>query len=392
MKILFVTHDNLGLEGGPQTHSLALIKNWERLGHQVCVAAPVTGKWNGSGKFHSCGSWNYRSEHPVVGFFHLFLILLRLTISLRNLSKDTDLIYARDHFAGALASYKILNRGRPVVREINGFAEWERGLRVSGLLSYCYRWLVRIADKRSLNICATRIFVSKGLLESMTKELNLKDFPSYVVENGVNLSRFVVSSEIRDKIREQLGWSETRIITFVGSLSRWHGVETLIRSIEYLPHDPNPFGILIVGDGPERIELEELAKSIGVSDKIKWVGRVLATQVPEYLAATDICVSCHVPGLLGSPLKIREYLAAGRPVVQSAIEDTYFISEHNLGSRYTPGDSKELAEKLKELINDKNLDQINKRARNYAETHLSWEIAVERVSKICEQVIKNRSS
>jgi glycosyltransferase involved in cell wall biosynthesis len=72
---------------------------------------------------------------------------------------------------------------------------------------------------------------------------------------------------------------------------------------------------LLVGDGPERARLEQLATSRGV--RAVFTGTVSHDELPDYLAAMDVAVVLAAAGqpFHYSPLKLAEYLAAGLPVI-----------------------------------------------------------------------------
>lgn len=386
MRILFAAHDDLGRAGGARVHSLMLTREWEQLGHQVRILAPASDTWDGPGDFHSCGSWSVRDEHPVIGALHLALIYVRLIARLIYFARDADVIYARDHFSGAVACLAP-RRFRPaVVREVNGLAWAERVGRSGGRLNRLYERFAWACDRLSFKRSEARIFVSAGMLEAVRGRMALPGDRTYVVANGVDPSRFIPSAGTRERIRTQLGLVDRMVVTFVGTMNPWHGVDTLIEAVSRLDDVAN-LAVVIVGDGPARGPAQARADQLGYGDAIKWLGRLPEQEVPDVLAASDICVSCHLPGLLGSPLKLREYLAAGRPVVQSRIADTEFLEDEGIGLRFEAGNADDFAATLRELIQDPQRIQRGQRARRYAREHLTWSRVAERTARACEAAI-----
>jgi glycosyltransferase involved in cell wall biosynthesis len=77
--------------------------------------------------------------------------------------------------------------------------------------------------------------------------------------------------------------------------------------------------LLIVGDGPEREALERQAEIHNIAAQVLFTGAVPHDEVPMYIAAMDVAVAPYraVQDFYFSPLKLYEYLAAGKPVIAS---------------------------------------------------------------------------
>ena len=119
-------------------------------------------------------------------------------------------------------------------------------------------------------------------------------------------------------------------LCYVGSLDRQDGVSQLPAIIERLCKRGSQPSLTVVGDGPERETIARLAREHGVSDRIELVGFVAPAEVPGFIQAADICLDVA----LGTPLnhkstmmKIGEYLAAGRPIVAFALDETRYTAQ-----------------------------------------------------------------
>lgn len=118
-----------------------------------------------------------------------------------------------------------------------------------------------------------------------------------LIERGVPAEKITVvpnavdESEIgreydRTEIRRELGLDETK--KYVGSVTAvvdYEGLDTLIRSLEYLPED---YVVLIVGDGAARPELEALAKTLGLDERVIFAGRQPSAGIWRWYAALDV--------------------------------------------------------------------------------------------------------
>lgn len=191
----------------------------------------------------------------------------------------------------------------------------------------------------------------------------------HTVPNGVSITRIVPRPEdIGDPV-----------VTFVGTLKPWHGVADLLAAAALAKR---PWKLRIIGDGPERAALEEQAAGLGV--EVDFRGAVAPADMPGQLAGSAIGVAPY-PDLGGeqqqyfSPLKVYEYLAAGLPVVASAVGQLPQILGE-LGTLVPPSDPAALAAAIDTLAADPVLrGKLGWRGRVQAEEKHSWAGAVDRI-------------
>ena len=106
-------------------------------------------------------------------------------------------------------------------------------------------------------------------------------------------------------------------VGFVGTLKPWHGTDLLLRA---LARTRENLRLDICGTGPQQEELEQLAAELGIAERVRLHGAVAPDEVPQVLHRLDIAAAPYPAGdHYFSPLKVYEYLAAGLPVVASAI-------------------------------------------------------------------------
>lgn len=191
----------------------------------------------------------------------------------------------------------------------------------------------------------------------------------HTVPNGVSITRIVPRPEdIGDPV-----------VTFVGTLKPWHGVADLLAAAALAKR---PWKLRIIGDGPERAALEEQATGLGI--EVDFRGAVAPADMPGQLAGSAIGVAPY-PDLGGeqqqyfSPLKVYEYLAAGLPVVASAVGQLPQILGE-LGTLVPPSDPAALAAAIDTLAADPVLrGKLGWRGRMQAEEKHSWAGAVDRI-------------
>lgn len=231
-------------------------------------------------------------------------------------------------YAGVVASRRL---GAPLVLEYNGSEvwtakRWGRGLR--------YEEIALRAEEASLRHAALVVTVSDVLRDEL---LERGVPPERVVAhpNGVDPERYTPSlldADERTELRERHGIVANALVAgFIGTFGQWHGVDVLARAIVRLA-DESPalleqhrLHFLLVGDGLRMTEVGEILRDRRGAQHVTLTGLVPQTEGARYLAASDILLSPHVPNpdgsrFFGSPTKLFEYMATGRAIVASELE------------------------------------------------------------------------
>lgn len=96
----------------------------------------------------------------------------------------------------------------------------------------------------------------------------------------------------------------------MGNLYSWQGLDDLLEVLHDLQADGFDLSLVVVGDGQMRQKWESQARSLGLSNRVEFVGQVSWDEVPDYIAGFDLGYSGHVKLQIGtmyhSPLKIYE--------------------------------------------------------------------------------------
>lgn len=138
------------------------------------------------------------------------------------------------------------------------------------------------------------------------------DVPVEIIPNGIELSPF--QHPAGRVPREQLGFSDEHVVlVYVGRLGPEKNLAFLIRAFARLVAAFRHARLLLVGDGPERENLEDRVVRSGIEGKVAFAGMVDYEALPRYLAACDAFVTASVTEV--HPLSLIEALASGLPAV-----------------------------------------------------------------------------
>lgn len=190
----------------------------------------------------------------------------------------------------------------------------------------------------------------------------------HTVNNGVNPQRITAQPEAAEVI-----------VTFVGTLKPWHGVQDLLKAYSLKETD---WKLRIIGSGPEEADLRQQADELGLA--VDFLGAVPPQDMPLALAGSAIGVAPypipHSPEEhYFSPLKIYEYLAAGLAVVATDVADIPRLLE-GCGVVVPASNPLALANAIDHLTTNTDLrHQLQHLARETAVTKHSWAQAVERI-------------
>lgn len=197
-----------------------------------------------------------------------------------------------------------------------------------------------------------------------------------VVPNGVDPRRFSAPRATGRPTGEF-------VVGFVGTLKPWHGLPALAEAFALIAADIPGARLLVVGDGPERSRIEQAIARHGLADRATITGSVAHDAVPGLLAQMDVAVAPYPPleDFYFSPLKLTEYMAAGLPVVASAVgQVASLITDELTGLLYSPGDVRALAASLARLHADEPLRRrLGGSARAHVTAHHTWRSVLDRV-------------
>ncbi len=144
-------------------------------------------------------------------------------------------------------------------------------------------------------------------------------------------------------------------VLFVGRLVSKKGVDVLIKSIEYISNKITDFQLDIIGDGPEKLHLENLTKKLNLTSKVKFLGPKKHNQLPEiyqqYLISIVPSITADNGDREGFGLVCVEAMGCGCAVIASDYGAIHDIIKHNVNGVIIPQNSpKDLGEAISSLL------------------------------------------
>lgn len=274
----------------------------------------------------------------------------------------------------------------PFVLEWNGSEIWVS--KNWDNIKFKYRTIAERIEALNLKKADLIVCVSKELKESLVA-LGVSENKILVNFNGVDVNKFNPSVN-GEQIRKKYGLGNTIVIGFCGSFAKFHGAEVLAETFgNLLNHHKkyrNKVTMLMIGEGNTLANVKRILKRKGVMNDAICVGSVPADDVPEYLAACDILAAPHIPNedgsdFFGSPTKLYEYMAMGKAIVASELNQIGEILYNNENALlFKAGDTEEMEKSIASLIEDAALrKRIGMHAYEDAKMLHTWEKHVDRI-------------
>lgn len=322
---------------------------------------------------------------PYLGLFESF----RFYQGCRSILSQSTVCHDYHTLFGLGSTLAARRLGLPLVLTVDADLLLERQL-VGSPLTGLQGWLARRMARISFRVARKLICVSEAAAQHFIDQWAIQPSKIAILPNGVDLRPFE-NRPLPQEARRQLGLGEGPTIMFVGGFQPWHGLETLLTSFAMVAGRFRNAKLVFVGDGPVRPGVETKIVSLGLSAQVRLAGSVPNSQVPLWLAAADVVVAPYgrLPHTLWfSPLKLYEYMAAGKAIVASrAGQIAQVIRPGHNGLLFEPDNSTQLAEAINDLLSDPaGREQLGQNARQQAIEQHSWQQYTHRLEQIYAEV------
>ena len=278
MKILYITEQDLNNNSGISQKVRSQSEIWRKANHDVTII-----------NFNSLrGDENSKKRTILPSHISSFLsvwingyLLLRLTKK-----ENFDLIYSRSFLWSIF--WNLIGQKIPIIFEING--DIDRELKARSYLTYLYN---KLTSPMMMLACRGLVCVSHEL----SLKYSLLPIPKKVIANGY---------PVQEINPAPLSTEEVRLV-FIGNYREWYGVDKIITLAKEFPD----WTIHLIGEIPQDHKYPNLI----------YHGQLSHIDAKKIIANCDIGISSlalhRIPLSEASPLKSREYLALGLPIIIS---------------------------------------------------------------------------
>lgn len=240
-----------------------------------------------------------------------YYLSLRYTRTARRLVRTMDVVHVHHPFiSGSLAMLYCRPKGIPIVFTNHTRYDLYTQAYLPGLPDVIGLAALEAYLPAFCRSCDLVISPSPGMRDVLQR-LGVTS-PIDVVPNGVDLQPF--RQPANPVNRQSLGFEEQDIIlVFTGRLGPEKNLPFLLRSFAGAAQAYDHIGLVLIGDGPERENLEDRVSHMSIKDRVRFLGMVPYQELPNYLAMADGFVTASVTEV--HPLSVIEALAAGLPVL-----------------------------------------------------------------------------
>jgi glycosyltransferase involved in cell wall biosynthesis len=210
-----------------------------------------------------------------------------------------------------------------------------------------------------------------------------------VLERPVAVTPFGVDTVVFSPLARPAG--RGLVIGTVKTLAPKYGVDTLLRAFALLDAEPGgqPLQLRIVGEGPQRAELEALAVALRVAQRVAFVGAVPHALVPDELRRFDIFVAASRLDSESFGVAVVEASACGLPVVVTRVGGLpEVVRDGDTGLIVEREDPAALAAALRRLLDDADLrERLGRAGRAWVQAEYEWTGCVQRMLGVYRELL-----
>jgi glycosyltransferase involved in cell wall biosynthesis len=363
--------------GGPASYVPRIADALVSRGHAVDVVTLADDPAAG-------GKYSFPVRRIRRGMFRL-LRMAETVAAVARSARKADVIYANGLFIEAAAAAAIARR--PLAMKIVGDWAWERARNRGEACGTVEEFQSRRQSLRAEAVKRLRTLVTRRAERIVTPSRYLA---AVVAAWGIPARKITVVYNALEAPPETQpaplpAFSGDTLVT-VARLVSWKGIDGLLEMIAAR----KDWRLVVVGDGPERRNLEALANRLGVSDRTVFTGSVPRRQVFAYMKAADAFIlNSQYEGL---PHIILEAYAAGIPVATTAAGGTKEVVEDGVnGLLLSPRRTELLAAAVDRILSEPGLrESLIEGGRRTLQTRFRWETMVEETEKVLAEVAAAR--
>lgn len=267
-----------------------------------------------------------------------------------------------------------------------GLAETGQGGGVAAkVITGIERWLLRSADQV--------IVIHNRFAARVTADFHLDPAKVSVVRNWSHVTQGDTND--RGALRARLAWGEETVVLHAGNMGVKQGLVTVVEAARLAQSGGHNVRFVLMGDGAERLRMEELGAGLGT---LEIIDPVPESEFVSMLGAADVLLVNELPGVaeMAVPSKLTSYFAAGRPVLAATDEDGITAEEiraAGAGVVVPAGDAAAILGAVSRLESDRELSaELGENGLKYRERVLSADAAIDAIEQVLAELASDRES
>ncbi|MEY3202427.1 MAG: hypothetical protein RIR70_1977 [Pseudomonadota bacterium] len=396
LRVLHVLDHSLPLHSGYSFRTLNILRGQRRLGWETFHltspkqgAAPLIEEAEGLSFF--------RTEGPAKGpaIRHEIALMKALHDRLRMLAKTLkpDLLHVHSPVLNALPALWVASALRlPLVYEVRAFwedAAVDHGSTTEGSMRYRgSRALETLVLKRAAHVTT----ICQGLAQDIAAR-GVAAEKITLIPNAVDVASFAPGRARDQSLCRALGLTGKTVVGFIGSFYAYEGLGVLIDAFASVRAVMPEAVLLLVGGGPEEAALRAKVTQAGLSDAVRFTGRVAHEAVARHYDLIDLLVYPRLAMRLTelvTPIKPLEAMAQGRVVLASDVGGHRELIAHGrTGVLFQAGSTEALRDTLIEMIaSPSRWPALAIAARQFVEQERTWDKSVARYQPVFEALCR----
>jgi len=235
---------------------------------------------------------------------------------------------------------------------------------------------------------------------------NTPQYSKYVADMGVAESKirllpYSIDTELFrpyvdcSEVRQQWGFSDSdQVIVFVGTLFKFSGLDAFIHQFPEIIKQIPEAKLLIVGDGPQRPQLERIITELGLEKQVIITGFQPYSTIPQYINLATICINTFLINDATMdifPAKVMQYIACGKATVATALRGiTTLLAGESHGVVYARSAAEVAGGVVMLLQSREHRQQLERAGLDYIKQTHNHKIIAHQLEAILEEAIKEK--
>lgn len=250
-------------------------------------------------------------------------------------------------------------------------------------------WLIRligIQEKLSISF-ADHVITINEPIQKLLESRGLDSQKATILMNSADESLFN-----RNKHPKEVLENKNFVMMYHGTLTPIYGLDIALNAFAIVHSEMPNAEFWVVGDGSERVALENLVRNLGLGQKVKFVGMVPQQDIPEWLSRCDVGVLPTRRDVFldfSFSNKLPEYIIMGKPVIVSRLKAIqYYFSEQAL-TYFEAQNSSDLSQQMVELYKNpiRRPQLVEQAKQEYAK--INWGVMKKRYLDLIASLTQN---